>query len=454
MKAYLADGRKKFTNMSNCGHPGTITERTFLEIIVDGLGEKETQYVNGNAPGKYCVLAAIVKQAIKESKSWDHIKSLMESGDMDVAKDSGVDAEGEKKDAAALITRNNGAETINGKPISKQERALIIKHRKNGGANEKIKCYNCGRRGHRIAECFRPGGGAHRKSSRSPSPSRSPPRKSGHKRKHQQSTPPRRNNKKAKKNRYFRENTPDSDTEDNVFVTTTSSASETKTTLPKIVVSCIAWWAVILCVLTLVVDDTATFSPAMWLSAALCPLGTLSGITDSCTKPRINVRELGLTTDVASVGATLIFDGGATTHVIHEAWLAEMMTNTRLVTSQVIYMNAHPEKIVMRGDLKLKVKDAKSGKVRNLTLYNVAYVPTSKYALVSETVYLDNHRVEGGNEATIVHTRTDFFIQSATGKKLHGRRDGGLYKLDIAEKVAIAAPTTVEKAGTIDEPSS
>ena len=128
---------------------------------------------------------------------------------------------------------------------------------------------------------------------------------------------------------------------------------------------------------------------------------------------------------------SFVIDSGASTHVICSQELAKRMTNKQRVT-EIIHMNSHPERIEFRGDLRVKIRCRKSGKGRWVTLHNVAYVPTSRYNLFSETAYLDSNSLAQGAGASVCHTKDGAYIEDHNGFRLYGGRAGNLYKFDLA----------------------
>jgi hypothetical protein len=117
----------------------------------------------------------------------------------------------------------------------------------------------------------------------------------------------------------------------------------------------------------------------------------------------------------------LAVDTAAELHVINSSQLASNLKN-KTKTKDTMFMNQYEVKITARGNLDFE----HNGKIWKLK--NVAYVPASKYNLLSISALLDVHR-----DGVVTHTRKKVIIQD--GKhKIVGHRKRGLYFISTQKK--------------------
>lgn len=131
-----------------------------------------------------------------------------------------------------------------------------------------------------------------------------------------------------------------------------------------------------------------------------------------------------------------VSDSGATCHTIGCKKLFSKMTNIR-VSNETIWMNNFRSNITHRGDLQisLRVDTANdSVKYQKVTLYNVAYVPTSNHNLFSITSYLDGCYKFFGVEANVTYTHEKSTITLPQGGTYTGTRVDNLYLIKWPEE--------------------
>ena len=182
------------------------------------------------------------------------------------------------------------------------------------------------------------------------------------------------------------------------------------------------WWSTL----------STSFVPVTLLATRFqVTLGKLFHHVFCCVRRAAGKEELSLLT---KDGTMMIIDSGATTHVVHTKELRSKMTNIKLTTNQSILMNTTRAEIKVRGDLRLKIVDADSNKIRVITLRNVAYVPESKYALLSVSKYLDTHKNEGQGKGIIAQSDEKCSLTTLDGGRVFGLRVENLYCLQVAEE--------------------
>lgn len=182
------------------------------------------------------------------------------------------------------------------------------------------------------------------------------------------------------------------------------------------------WWATL----------STSFVPITLLATRFqLSIAKVCGFVFCCARSAARTAERGLLT---KDGAYIIIDSGATTHVVHTKELRDQMTNVKVVEKQSILMNTTRAEIKVRGDLCLKIIDAETGKVRAITLRNVAYVPESKYALLSVSKFLDTHQQEGEGKGIIAQSSEKCSLTTLNGGRVFGLRVENLYCLQVAEQ--------------------
>jgi hypothetical protein len=126
-----------------------------------------------------------------------------------------------------------------------------------------------------------------------------------------------------------------------------------------------------------------------------------------------------------------VSDSGATCHVIKDDYLFKQMRKVRKV-NQSIWMNNFKSTITHRGELTISLPvDGQRGKFQTLTLYNVAYVPSSAHSLFSVTSYLDGCLKLLDFKATVSYDVNSTVITLPGGGTYTGMRVGKLYEMDL-----------------------
>jgi hypothetical protein len=126
-------------------------------------------------------------------------------------------------------------------------------------------------------------------------------------------------------------------------------------------------------------------------------------------------------------------DGASETHLVRDPSTLKKMTNVRQVR-ETMFMNTFEVKITHRGDLHSKI----NGHV--WTFKNIAFVPGSRYNLLSVSALLDVHK-----NASVTYTKNQISIRDG-GAEIVGFRKRGLYFAFLQPEQA--------KSGGVKQPKS
>jgi hypothetical protein len=146
-----------------------------------------------------------------------------------------------------------------------------------------------------------------------------------------------------------------------------------------------------------------------------------------------NISETILASIHGASNNSAVSDSGATCHLIGSLNLFKRMTNVT-TTSETIWMNNFKSSITHRGDLQVKLRVNGSAKYETVTLYNVAYVPTSRHNLFSITAWLDSCYTHHDMESKVVYTRKKATITLPHGGEYTGKRTSNLYMIEWPEE--------------------
>ena len=137
----------------------------------------------------------------------------------------------------------------------------------------------------------------------------------------------------------------------------------------------------------------------------------------------------------AGVGEAYV-DGGASIHLTGNIKLVKYFIDRRVAgPNDYVMMNAHAERVKCYGDLQLRVRCAKTGRVEEMTLRNVAFVPNSRFTLVSQTKYLADLAKETGRKRPCVKGYEDQGTVPLAKGSVVADTKNGLYRLRLADRV-------------------
>jgi hypothetical protein len=129
-----------------------------------------------------------------------------------------------------------------------------------------------------------------------------------------------------------------------------------------------------------------------------------------------------------------LVDNASEIHLICDPFLRPLMYDLHPTPPkpQFILMNSHPERIVCRGSIDLRVVCSRTGAEHVLKLQNVAYCKESSWNILSWSSLADQLALTKKGERPVLYTgQTDVGVPTFSGARVWGKRTGGLFCLRL-----------------------